>query len=50
MESEYTVLSMALRAAIPLLDICISINYGLGITNDKLLTFRTTIHEDNIGA
>jgi hypothetical protein len=50
MESEYTALSMALRAAIPLLDICISINHGLGITNDKLLTFRTTIHEDNIGA
>ena len=50
MESEYTALSMALRAAIPLLDICVSINHGLGMTNDKLLTFKTTIHEDNIGA
>jgi hypothetical protein len=50
MESEYTALSMALRAAIPLLDICVSINQGLGITKDKLLTFKTTIHEDNIGA
>jgi hypothetical protein len=50
MESEYTALSMALRAAIPLLDICISINHGLGLTKDKLLTFKTTIHEDNIGA
>jgi hypothetical protein len=50
MESEYTALSMALRAAIPLLDICISINHGLEITNDKSLTFRTTIHKDNIGA
>jgi hypothetical protein len=50
MESEYTALSMALRAAIPLLDICVSINQGLGITKDKLLIFKTTIHEDNIGA
>ena len=50
MESEYTALSMALRAAIPLLDICISINHGLGLTEDKMLTFKTTIHEDNIGA
>ena len=50
MESEYIALSMALRAAIPLLDICVSINHGLGITKDKLLTFKTTIHEDNIGA
>ena len=50
MESEYIALSMALRAAIPLLDICVSINNGLGLTKDKLLTFKTTIHEDNIGA
>jgi hypothetical protein len=50
MESEYIALSMALRAAIPLLDICVSINQGLGITTQKLLTFKTTIHEDNIGA
>ena len=50
MESEYIALSMALRAAIPLLDICVSINQGLGITEQKLLTFKTTIHEDNIGA
>jgi hypothetical protein len=50
MESEYTALSMALRAAIPLLDICILINHGLGLTKDKLLTFKTTIHEDNVGA
>jgi len=50
MESEYIALSMALRAAIPLLDICVSVNEGLGITQDKLLTFRATVHEDNIGA
>jgi hypothetical protein len=50
MESEYIALSMALRSVIPLLDICVSINQGLGITKQKLLTFKTTIHEDNIGA
>jgi hypothetical protein len=33
MESEYTALSMALRAAIPLLEICIPINHGLGLIN-----------------
>jgi hypothetical protein len=41
---------MALRAAIPLLCICVSINQGLGITKDKLLTFKTTIDEENNGA
>jgi hypothetical protein len=46
MESEYTTLSMALRAAIPLLDICVSINHGLGITKDKLLTFKTIARTD----
>jgi hypothetical protein len=50
MESEYIALSIALRAAIPLLDICVSINEGLGLTKQKLLTFKTTIHEDNMGA
>jgi hypothetical protein len=50
MESEYTALSMALRAAIPLLDITTSINNGLNFTTEKLLTFKATVHEDNMGA
>jgi hypothetical protein len=35
MESEYIALSMALLAAIPLLDICVSFNQGLGITTHR---------------
>jgi hypothetical protein len=50
MESEYTALSMALRAAIPLLDVTTSINNGLNFTSEKLLTFKATVHEDNMGA
>ena len=50
MESEYTALSMALRAAIPLMAVSSSINEGLGLNKDKFLTFKATVHEDNIGA
>jgi hypothetical protein len=50
MESEYTALSMALRAAIPLLDVTKSINKGLNFTTTKLLTLKATVHEDNMGA
>jgi hypothetical protein len=50
MESEYTALSMALRSAIPLLDVTKSINEGLKFTATKLLTFKATVHEDNMGA
>ena len=52
MEAEYTALSMALRTAIPLMDVCsfvIKRFPGSG-PSSSLLTFRTTVHEDNIGA
>jgi hypothetical protein len=50
MESEYTALSMALRAAIPLLAVIESATKGLHFTKHKLLTFKATVHEDNQGA
>ena len=50
MESEYTALSMALRAAIPLLAIAESITSGLCYKGNRKLTFRATVHEDNQGA
>lgn len=50
MESEYTALSMALRAAIPLMDLCAVINRGLNVSTQRLLKFRATVHEDNMGA
>jgi hypothetical protein len=50
MESEYTALSMALRAAIPLMTVTTSINKGLNFTATKFLQFKATVHEDNMGA
>jgi hypothetical protein len=50
MESEYTALSIALRAAIPLLSVIESVTKGLHFTKHKLLTFKATVHEDNQGA
>jgi hypothetical protein len=50
MESEYTALSMALRAAIPLLAVIESATKGLHFTKHKQLTFKATVHEDNQGA
>ena len=50
MESEYTALSMALRAAIPLLELMRSICKALLYENPQKLTFRATIHKDNQGA
>jgi hypothetical protein len=50
MESEYTALSMALRAAIPLQAICKSVARGLGRHEKRITHFMTTAHEDNMGA
>ena len=50
MESEYTTLSMALRAAIPMMDVSTSINKDLCLIKERLLTFKATVHEDNLGA
>ena len=51
MESEYTALSMALCAAIPMIAVSTSINKGLGLINkDRFLIFKATVHEDNLGA
>jgi hypothetical protein len=50
MESEYTALSMALRAAIPLIAVTKAVANGLAFTRDRILTFKATVHEDNQGA
>ena len=50
MESEYTALSMALRAAIPLLAVVAAVTAGLHYHKQKQLTFKATVHEDNQGA
>ena len=50
MEAEYSALSMAMRSALPLLEVCKSVIKGFNVNNEKLMTFRTTVHEDNQGA
>ena len=50
MESEYSALSMALRAAIPMLDVVKYIVSGFAETNRVVVKFLTTVHEDNQGA
>lgn len=50
MESEYTALSMAMRAFIPLHAVVKSVVGGLKFTRQKSVTFKATVHEDNQGA
>jgi hypothetical protein len=50
MESEYTALPMALRAAIPLLAVTKCVTTGLAYSKDRILTFKATVHEYNQGA
>ena len=50
MESKYTALSMALRVAIPMMEVSTSINKGLGLIKDRFPTFKATVCEDNLGA
>ncbi|KAG7343789.1 reverse transcriptase RNA-dependent DNA polymerase [Nitzschia inconspicua] len=50
MEAEYTALSIALRAAIPLIHVIKFVNAAFGITQNALVSFKTTVHEDNKGA
>ena len=50
MKSEYTALLQALQSEIPLLSFIECATKGLKFTNHKLLTFKATVHEDNMGA
>ena len=50
MESEYTALSMALRAFIPLQAVVKAILSGLRYDKSETVTFKATVHEDNQGA
>ena len=50
MEAEYTALSMALRTAIPFMEICKCVINRFHGRKKRLVTFKTTVHEDNQGA
>ena len=51
MEAEYTALSMALHVAISFMDVCryFTTNFGLSSDKNTMVTFKTTVHEDNMG-
>ena len=49
MESEYTALSTAMREVIPLQTLFTTLGTAIGINQDILTSFRTTVHEDNAG-
>ena len=50
MEAEYNALSLAMISVIPLQDLLCIIGKGVGMTNEQLTTFKTTVWEDNVGA
>jgi len=50
MEAEYSALSMAMRSALPLLEVCRSFIKSFLVQGHKIMTFKTTVHEDNQGA
>ena len=50
MESEYTALSMALRAFIPLHAVVKSLVHGLRYQNPEQIQIKATVHKDNQGA
>ena len=50
MESEYIALSMALRAAIPFMEVCQYVISRFASASQRLVKFKTTVHEDNQGA
>lgn len=50
MEAEYTALSVAMRAFIPLQAVVKSVISGLAYAKRQIITFKATVHEDNQGA
>jgi hypothetical protein len=49
MEAEYNALSSAMRDLLPLRNVVTTVAKAVGIHEDVLATFRTTVHEDNTG-
>ena len=50
MESEYNALSMAMRDLIPFRNVALAVGSAVGVGDEILATFRSTVHEDNAGA
>ena len=50
MEAEYNALSFCMKQVIPFQRTLKAIANGIGISTNKLTTFKTTVWEDNAGA
>lgn len=50
MQAEYNALSMAMKDVLPLQELFRTVGESVGIGQDHLTSFKTTIHEDNQGA
>ena len=49
MESEYNALSTAMRDLIPFRNVALAVAKVVGVDEEVLTTFRSTVHEDNAG-
>ena len=50
MEAEYNALSTAMRDLIPFRNVALAVAGAVGVQEEVLTTFRSTVHEDNVGA
>jgi hypothetical protein len=50
MEAEYNALSLSMRDVIPFKRLVNAVSHSVGLTEDQLTLFRTTVWEDNNGA
>jgi hypothetical protein len=50
MEAEYNALSVAMRSVLPFQSLVHSVTKGIGMDEDHLTSFKTTVWEDNAGA
>ena len=49
MEAEYNALSMAMRELLPFRNVALAVAKAVGVDEEVLTTFRSTVHEDNDG-
>jgi len=49
MEAEYNALSSAMRDLLPMRTVVSTVAKAVGIDEQVLASFRTTVHEDNMG-
>ena len=48
--AEYTALSMAMKEVLPIRNLLLELSKSMCLDQKHLTTFKTTVHEDNMGA